>query len=475
MIDGSIITSAPIEPAPVETEATLTRLSDVNKGKFDEIFAYTDAQFEPEAISDEEIMEIASAKAEFYVGLFETDTYKALEYLGVPYEDTKHLTSSDSPSSSESQEQKPYAKRTSPYSAFGQFYDSIKSELHAVGATQDEIEEKTQELIDEYHGFSSGVAQDLTTKLERFKLVARGFGTPDLLRAEAKDASLAYLEELCTKIEGLGARPDKPSIAKRIGTTLSGRGTISQAEFDQYVTAKLDRFKQKGPDELLDDYVKNAMLYYAKVIYGQKPLIKDRGFDSDPNYLYDSFEATRSEGKLDRPLLPSDIVKEAVNTQINTMLFADGKWSQNFRTYSTRNRWRENERSSRERIFGNRKYHSNTNTNTGHPRVRQPVDKLEAEISRLDIEKQQTMIDFSRLVATIPSRKLDSSSVALIDKLKTDFLERLRNTDPKNIQIDRIIKTAMVELHPDTNSGIPSAYEMFQFYQLLRDTARSQN
>ena len=109
------------------------------------------------------------------------------------------------------------------------------------------------------------------------------------------------------------------------------------------------------------------------------------------------------------------------------------------------------------------------------PIQRQPVDKLEAEISRLDIEKQQTMIDFSRLVATIPSRKLDSSSVALIDKLKTDFLERLRNTDPKNIQIDRIIKTAMVELHPDTNSGIPSAYEMFQFYQLLRDTARSQN
>jgi hypothetical protein len=322
------------------------------------------------------------------------------------------------------------------------------------------------------------VRADLRDGLSRFNMLATNFGAPDVLRAEAADAAVHSLNEMVENIRKLGDRPPERTLLQRVGKTVLGTHGYSAEEYDNYVSNYMARYNMPTPDKLLQAYIKRAMVYYAKASFGERPMILNRGLQSDPLELFDDFQAQSPGVSLTRPSKPTEIVQDDLEGGINNMLYGDeSAVSQILRGLGSG--YQQEAWQRRRSTFNFRQQYGHTgsshtdemNYETFQSDDEASEDSVAMRAAKLEPKYAAVFEQYSRAISIT---RISSDYQQDLPNFERAFLTRLEGMQEDSKlpapDLPRVLRTILSELHPDRpDNNNTQAERDFKFYSLIRD------
>ncbi|HEX8932582.1 MAG TPA: hypothetical protein VF810_05475, partial [Patescibacteria group bacterium] len=415
---------------------------------------------------------VAQERAQYYRDRLAGNLSKVQSFLGFP-RPTVAITGSDEVVASSSDV---YTHTTTP--VYGLFYEAFTSESRALGIDPTTIEGGAETIGRLSDTFSTNMYQRLTESFGRFSRLANNFGNPEVLRTEAADAGRRKLEDLADRLSKLGDKPGTDTARSKLRRRLTGSIEMGQEQFDRLAEQYISRFGEPNLADLLSEYVQSGMLHYMRQAFGETPLVLDRGFESDPKEFFDYFQQ-REGTPLTRPLFPSEILRDAMRYEVNDLLYgADSPISQYFDSKATG--YQKTSRDYRKRAadsFSQRTkkrdevFDPFTGTSTGEGQQFSNIPgTTEAKLAGLNSHYIDVWVTFDRYLSALP---LDEG-IGTVEKIEEDFINRLKvaqASDRKSLNLNEILKKALVALSPDRQGSKADEIELFKYYVWIRDVA----
>ena len=428
----------------------------------------------PTVVTDVEILDIARNKSASYVAEYSEDTQAALGRLAAP-DNARQLVEGGVLGATSFE--RPRSNNIN--SAYSEFTRAFSDECQSIGLSNEEVAELSDFMHARYNRFDQDLRNGLTNRLTLFSRLCVHFGNPDILRAEAASEAANSLANMAQKVRHSGPRPSGQSKFRKLGKILTGSIDYTSEQYDNIVGAHIDNYETLSPSEALEAYVQKAVVYYAKQVYGERPFILNRGIDSDPKHYYDTFQSHYNEGKVTKPLLPSEMLRAALRKEIADLLYSDQSDVSQFldmkgNSYQKESRaWRKrfnvnDTQEEHQANYGNREHASDVTSG----KMPQSQAARENRIKALHSDVQDLYLQYSRLVNSV---RIASEFLPKLETYEDDFLTRLEAISDRGKSgpsLERTLLRALIDLHPDilANKDNDEAQDKFMFYSRLRDS-----
>lgn len=353
-------------------------------------------------------------------------------------------------------------------------------ECEALGIFPDSAD--YEQYVEAFHAYMQHETSSLSTYTEynagheRFSSLLESFGSPDVLRAEAASAAVDSLEYTVEKIRGKGERPSKESRIKKLANAVNRREIRwTQEQFDATIEGYLNKYRLPEPQELLGNYVKSAILYYARQCFSEVSLDLSNGRGDED--LIDAYQV-KSDMDLTRPRLPEELIgltHRSVNKFIHDMLYGYGSpLGEMFdNTGDTAQKFA---RTERKWGYARRSHQTGSYSDIPEsPDASAAHDTKRAE-EDLSFEASSLYAEYSRLVSNTRTFSLGSDERARYDRVvrekirEADQMVTKKQEEGEDVELPnlrRILRRIQSEVSPDKGDSAAADNRLFSFCSQL--------
>lgn len=180
-----------------------------------------------------------------------------------------------------------------------------------------------ERAVQQLQNSGTAISSELNTMRSRYLWLVDSFLGDPLL---PEDISARMQEKLQQKLAKFALHDTAPPQPPRWQIFKRADYTDQAKKQAGYLRSRLGNEALPTPQHVLDDYFKSVRGAHMRSVYGYRPMVLDRGFESDDTSQIDSFQREHYDafgGEYLIALTPSEWAERASRTSLNAILYSD--------------------------------------------------------------------------------------------------------------------------------------------------------